>query len=239
MDLKLLKDLFEEELHHWWHLGKRKLVMDFLPKSKKRVLILGVGGGWLAYQLRKEGFSVEGIDKSPEVCLHAHAHYAFEVKRHDLEKGLPFKDNSFDAVIITDVLEHIQNDGLLVAEMHRCLSKGGRLILTVPSYKHMWSYWDERWGHFRRYNHKNLKALIGGRGFHFIKLSYFNAVVYPAALVVRKCLGMGKSGSVDSKISQGGPIIQGGMGLYYHLERFCIKRGALPFGLSLFVCAEK
>jgi len=45
---------------------------------------------------------------------------------------LPYGDNFFDLVICNHVLEHVEDDALALAELHRVLKKGGKAILQVP-----------------------------------------------------------------------------------------------------------
>jgi len=48
-------------------------------------------------------------------------------------EALPFRDEQFDFVICTQVLEYLPDPGLAVAEIKRVLRKGGALFLSVPS----------------------------------------------------------------------------------------------------------
>lgn len=50
----------------------------------------------------------------------------------DLNKGIPIGDNIADTVLCTDVLEHINNPGLLFSEMARIMKKDAKIIVTVP-----------------------------------------------------------------------------------------------------------
>ncbi len=50
----------------------------------------------------------------------------------DLSKALPFRDGEFNTIILSDVLEHIADPGLLWSEMARILSPGGKLIMNTP-----------------------------------------------------------------------------------------------------------
>ena len=52
----------------------------------------------------------------------------------DLTKDLPFADESFDTILLSDVLEHIPTPGRLWWEMRRLLKPGGKLLLNVPFY---------------------------------------------------------------------------------------------------------
>jgi SAM-dependent methyltransferase len=52
----------------------------------------------------------------------------------NLNEPLPFADHSFDTVILSDVLEHISEPQLLVSEIARILTPGGKLFMNVPFY---------------------------------------------------------------------------------------------------------
>ncbi len=56
----------------------------------------------------------------------------------DLEDPLPFRDQSFDAVLMLDVLEHLDNRVEAVCEVRRILKRGGRLFLAVPNADTTW-----------------------------------------------------------------------------------------------------
>jgi SAM-dependent methyltransferase len=238
MDQALLKDFFEEENTHWWHTAKRKMISAFLPRGHGSILVLGVGGGLLCYELSKT-FDVVAVDISSVACEHVKNTYGLNAIVCDIGKGLPFAGEKFDVIIMADVLEHIRDDKKVLSEIRRCLTKGGTLLLTVPAYEHMWSYWDERLHHCRRYEYKTLKGLIGSEDFKIRKITFFNALIYPAAFIRRKLIRFKEDGVSDFKISQGGGLINRMIGFYYAAERGWIHFGTIPFGLSLFVCAEK
>jgi ubiquinone/menaquinone biosynthesis C-methylase UbiE len=52
----------------------------------------------------------------------------------DINKPLPFPDNYFDTIILSDVLEHIIEPKLLFGEMYRILQTNGKILLNVPFY---------------------------------------------------------------------------------------------------------
>lgn len=78
---------------------------------------------------------------------------------------LPFKDESFDSIISSEVFEHIDNIDEIVIELKRVLKTGGVMLLTVPFVypKHCWPY------DFRRYTTKGLKKLLTNAGFACIE----------------------------------------------------------------------
>ena len=91
--------------------------------------------------------------------------------------AIPFADASFDTVTLFDLLEHVEDDDRVAAEVLRVLRPGGVVLLTTPS-SERWYYPhyrilrpfcpDERklmaeWGHVRRgYRQERLDALFGG-----------------------------------------------------------------------------
>ena len=86
---------------------------------------------------------------------------------------LPFADGTFDAVITSEVLEHIQDDVAAIAEMTRILRPGGVFAATVPSWlpeNINWMLSDEYHapiavgGHVRIYSATELKAKLRAAG---------------------------------------------------------------------------
>ncbi len=67
-----------------------------------------------------------------------------------VEGALPFSDDSFDAVLAFEVIEHVEDDTGLLGEMARVSRPGGVLILSTPVHATLWSPLDEACGHIRR-----------------------------------------------------------------------------------------
>ncbi len=65
--------------------------------------------------------------------------------------SLPFRAQSFDAVLAFEVLEHIEDDQLVLDEMARVLRPGGIVAVSVPLHAALWSELDEACAHVRRY----------------------------------------------------------------------------------------
>lgn len=65
----------------------------------------------------------------------------------------------YDTILYIDVLEHIDDDSVELAEAARRLSPGGNLVVLAPAHQFLFSALDEAVGHFRRYNAHSLTAL--------------------------------------------------------------------------------
>jgi SAM-dependent methyltransferase len=77
---------------------------------------------------------------------------------------LPFRDRSFDAVLALEVLEHVEEDRRLIAEMARVLRPGGLAVVSVPLRMALWSATDESCAHVRRYEPEELMTKLRDGG---------------------------------------------------------------------------
>ncbi len=82
-----------------------------------------------------------------------------------VEGALPFPDDSFDAVLAFEVIEHVEDDTGLLGEIARVSRPGGVLILSTPVHATMWSPLDEACGHVRRDEPPTLFEKVRTAGF--------------------------------------------------------------------------
>jgi 2-polyprenyl-6-hydroxyphenyl methylase / 3-demethylubiquinone-9 3-methyltransferase len=116
-----------------------KLHMDL---QGKKALDVGCGGGLLAEEFARLGCAVKGIDPSEPTLGTARRHAGESGLQIDYQVGagerIPCEDGSFDIVYCCDVLEHVQDLGLVIAEIARVLKKDGVFLYdtinrTFPS----------------------------------------------------------------------------------------------------------
>lgn len=79
--------------------------------------------------------------------------------------ALPFADESFDLVAAFDVIEHVEDDRRVFAELARVLNPGAVLLCSVPLHTAHWTTFDACVGHARRYDPAELLMLLGEHGF--------------------------------------------------------------------------
>ncbi|HEX6207101.1 MAG TPA: class I SAM-dependent methyltransferase [Actinomycetota bacterium] len=77
---------------------------------------------------------------------------------------LPFRDGAFDAVFALELLEHVEEDERMLAEIARVLRTGGTALVSVPLHMSLWSAIDDACAHVRRYEPEELLEKMGAAG---------------------------------------------------------------------------
>jgi SAM-dependent methyltransferase len=98
----------------------------------------------------------------------------------------PLPDNSLDAVVILNVLEHIERDDLAISQVHRVLRAGGIIVCEVPAGPSLYDRYDRALLHFRRYSMKTLTKLLKSSGFELINKSHLGFFIFPAFWISKK-----------------------------------------------------
>jgi SAM-dependent methyltransferase len=161
--------------------------------------------------------------------------------------ALPFADASFEVVGAFDVVEHCDPEELALAELHRVLEPGGRLLLSVPAYQWAWSDHDVANGHHRRYTRPRAVAAVRTAGFDVARATYGFAGVFPAFVAeravrsVRQRFASSRAGGPADIVGVppvGARLERVLLGLCRWDERVLTSHD-LPFGSSVFVAAVK
>ena len=83
---------------------------------------------------------------------------------------------SFDNLYALNVIEHIEDDVLALANCKKLLKPGGRIIILVPAYKVLYNRFDENLYHYRRYTRKTMAKVFDQNDFEIKKAVHFNFV---------------------------------------------------------------
>jgi SAM-dependent methyltransferase len=95
---------------------------------------------------------------------------------------LNFDDNNadlleaFDTVFALNVVEHIEDDCLAIANCKKMLKPGGNLIILVPAYQTLYNQFDKELYHYKRYLSKEIVSLFNSNNLITLKSFYFNAL---------------------------------------------------------------
>lgn len=110
-------------------------VAEALRRTKAhRVLEVGCGLGYFTYALRKAGYDAIGIDLSAEAVAKASSAYGSFYEARSLESYTASEaGGKFDAVVMVEVVEHLEDPMHLLAESLRLLAPGGSLIISTPN----------------------------------------------------------------------------------------------------------
>jgi len=89
-------------------------------------------------------------------------------------RNLPFKNDTFDIVVASAVVEHIENAEFALQETHRVLKERGVLCITLPNPAYDWiNSRLVKTYHVRRYSLKGIVKILGSNGFEVAKAGYF------------------------------------------------------------------
>ncbi len=171
---KKIERLKEMEAFHFWSVARRKLILNCLKKYSpgKKILDVGCGSGSLLFFLKQNGYLAEGVDSHAAAPIQASA------------EKLPFLEGEFDALILADVLEHIEEKKAL-EEAFRVLTPKGILLLSVPAFSWLWSRRDVEAGHLRRYNAKEIFQIASVFNAKILFFSYYQFFLFPLFFLSR------------------------------------------------------
>jgi SAM-dependent methyltransferase len=85
-------------------------------------------------------------------------------------------EEKYDLIYSSNVLEHIEKDSKTVADLKKILKKDGHLIIFVPAFNFLFSEFDFKVGHFRRYNVEMLKKICEQNDLEVENISFFDSV---------------------------------------------------------------
>lgn len=166
-----------------------------------KVAEIGCGGGVLQKQFEQEyGIRPDGFDLNEKALLHSvaqdHPRYYYNI----FDRAPRFAA-AYDALVLFDVLEHIEQEQPFLEAALFHLKPGGRLLVNVPALMSLYSRYDKVLGHQRRYNLKMLDGACLQAGLERSAATYWGLPFMPL-LAVRKLLLSGQDD--PKKIAQRG-----------------------------------
>ena len=163
-----------------------------------RILDLGCGQGRHSFYLSKLGYLLVPVDIFFDDLLYTSTIYKTmleygEIKKKSLAMSieadalrLPFANNSFDCVIASEILEHIDEDYLVISEIARVIKPGAVLAVSVPRYYPEvinWllskKYHSVKGGHVRIYRKSQLLCRLRKENFYLTGIDYAHGLHSP------------------------------------------------------------
>lgn len=190
------------------------------------MLDFGAGTGTFAKQLRQRNISVlcvEPDENLSKTLLQAGFRVVDSVDRFPLA--------SFDFSYTLNVLEHIENDLEALAAIKARMKPGGKVLIFVPAFKLLYSAFDKKVGHIRRYTIKSLASVVQQAGLIVKFSNYADSLGFLAALAYR-FLG-DKKGNLDV-----GPL-RIYDGFFFPVSRLLDRVFCRLFGKNAMLLAER
>jgi SAM-dependent methyltransferase len=239
--------LFKNEEQNFWFISRNQVILSlfrrFTPISEAQFLEIGCGTGYVLKAIAEDqSHKVTGAEIHVQGLMFARKRLP-HVKLIQLDATrMPFS-STFDAIGAFDVLEHITEDELVMAEVRKALKPGGHFYITVPQYPWMWSYLDDVAFHKRRYTRTELKRKLEKAGYEVKYIGSFVFALFPAMVLSR----LFKKESKDAQKNQEKIVEEFNIPRWMNqLFRFILKIDVtlikwgiqLPFGGSLVAVAQ-
>lgn len=168
---------FALEESSFWFRHRNRCIVAAVKKYAPSGFILDIGGGngFVASGLIDAGFDAVLLEPGPEGAQNARRTRCIpDVICSSLDDAA-IHDGVVPAAGMFDVIEHIEDDRAVAAEVNRILQPRGYFYLTVPAFNWLWSGADADALHFRRYSQETMRAAL---------TPYFD-IVYMTALFER------------------------------------------------------
>lgn len=219
-------DVYALAKYRWTlHLLER----EFAPEVAV-VANIGCGAGTFTAMLAAAGYRVNASEPDP---------VPFAIAQKRLPDGCTIENKGvldiegegrFDAIVMHDVLEHIEDDAGAVEKLSILLKPGGLLLMSVPAMQSLFGRHDEQLGHYRRYSRSSLRRVLGG-SLEVRTVRYFGFLSIPIVWVFSKKLRR----EYPDVESEGIGVAQRIYGMICDIER----RVPEPLGTSLLAVARR
>jgi 2-polyprenyl-3-methyl-5-hydroxy-6-metoxy-1,4-benzoquinol methylase len=148
--------------------------------TKELVVDFGAGGGTFSLPVAAESFRLICVETDPVLSSRLLGNGLKVISSLEL-----IEDGSVDYLYTLNVLEHIEDDDVIVKLWMQKLRPGGRIFVYVPAFEALFSSMDFKVGHFRRYTKQTLNAKLKKAGFQVVEAKYADSIGYFATLIFK------------------------------------------------------
>lgn len=146
-----------------------EMVRGFSPRGP--LFDVGGGNGFTALALENSGFETVLVEPGETGVANARERGLVNIVRSTLEDA-GFHPHALPAAGLFDVLEHIREPRAFLTTLFHLLEPGGRLYITVPAFRFLWSRDDDYAGHFERYTRGRISKVLADTGYHVEYAAY-------------------------------------------------------------------
>jgi SAM-dependent methyltransferase len=237
-------ELARLEAGNFWFRARNRLIVwalaRFFPGARS-MLEVGCGTGFVLAGVAEAlpRLQLTGSEASAEGLAFAAARVPGATLVQMDALHIPYRAE-FDVVGAFDVIEHVEDDRAMLAELAAALVPGGGLLLTVPQHPRLWSEYDVRAGHVRRYRNADLRARVAEAGFEIARMTSFVTLLLPLMYLSRLAQRAPRGGYDPLAELRVAPWLNRTLAAVLDLERALIRAGAsLPAGGSLLLVGRK
>lgn len=223
-------------------------IVRCVARPSSTVLEIGCSSGFLLRELlaKLPGHCIVGADytrdtletlgtKLPNVPL-----LQFDLTR------CPLADDFSDAIVLLNVLEHINDDDAAIAQLFRIVKPGGVVIIEVPASPSLFDVYDRVLMHHRRYTMRGLMKLAQRHGFVVEQRSHLGFILYPLFWLIKRLnqLRYPKTTDADEKevvarIIAATRKSSAAINLVMQCEQLLRRYTYLPFGVRCLITCRK
>ena len=116
--------------------GRHRLMLDLVRRHApegRRLLEVGTGAGFFLKAAERAGWDVAGVELSAAGAAFARERLGLDV-REERAEAMTFEPGSFDAAVMSDVIEHLFEPRAVLAAIHRALKPGGVIVISTPNF---------------------------------------------------------------------------------------------------------
>ncbi len=182
LEYHLLKQVDVQRDFFWHRLRWRAVRRSLTPTRSARFTVLDVGAGaGLSGEFLLQDFPQARYRFiEPLAGLRTHLAGRFGADADQLDHAEQGHDADF--LLLLDVLEHQEDDVAFLESLRARMKPGAVLVITVPALQWLWTKWDERLGHYRRYTLGQLKQVSCAAGFKVLDGRYLFSEMLPLGI---------------------------------------------------------
>jgi SAM-dependent methyltransferase len=224
---------------HWWHRARERLIVDVLerlrpPGGWSAVLDVGCGDALFFDQLARFGH-VEGVEPNASL-LTADGPYRDRIHVGPFDASFR-PGRRYGLILMLDVLEHLREPAEALRHALALLQPGGRVLVTVPAFRLLWTNHDVLNHHYTRYTGASLARVARAAGLRIERSRYFFHWLFPVKLGQRLFEAAWPRPPALPRVPPG--WINRVLYLASRGEQVVLGRLPIPFGTSLLVIGGK
>jgi SAM-dependent methyltransferase len=244
-DPALFEMLARIEETNFWFVNRARLIVALLRTyfpTASNILEVGCGTGSVLLALHR------AMPKLRLVGSELHPR-GLQIARKRLDDALLVQldarripaRSEFDVIGAFDVIEHINEDDAVLAQMHSAIKPGGGLIITVPQHRWLWSETDDAAHHVRRYERGEVERKLckAASGFRILRSTSYTSLLLPVMMLSRLLRRGGSEIGLFAELQVSGWLnraLSSVMGLEVGLTRSGLN---WPFGGSRVIVAQR